>query len=82
MKQINLVIEGYVLKKETESKEQDVLAWNIGRYVQIAIASNMSKNQKYPKKPNTMEEKQNGFNMMQSDEEMLQAMNKIVSKNK
>lgn len=50
----------YQMKKETEFKEQDINAWNIGQYVLLALSQNshsmFSKQKKdiFPKQPNTI----------------------------
>lgn len=79
MKEIQLILKGYELKKESESKENDVLAWEIGRYVRVAILSSLDNKNKYPKMPITLEQKDQNVDV-QTEEQMLNILDKFVSK--
>lgn len=77
MNEINLIIKGLGLVKEMESKERDMLAWQTGKYVKLAISSALDKKSKYPSKPFLFEEAKNNI---QSEEDMINILDKFVSK--
>lgn len=80
LKEANLILDAYKFKKEAESKENDFVCWLNGRYICEAISACFSKNHKYPSEYYSMKTEE--VHEIQTDEEMLKAMERLVAKSK